>query len=262
MVEERDVKALLRKDSPWQILAFQEVGSTMEVARQLADKGHEGQVVVVADRQTSGSGRFDRPWHSPSGGLWMTVLLRPTVAPERAAWFTLASAVAVVEALALLGLPAGIKWPNDVLAASKACWRKKLCGIRAEMDLNDAGLDWVSLGIGLNVCECKFPPELAPIAASLEELGGVPVRRESVMAAVLERLEENCRLLEEGEFFRVREAWLSRALGLGEEVVLRDVDGEVRGTAVGLDDDGCLLVQRAQGEKPYPVLSGDLIFRV
>ena len=133
MAEIEKVVSILRQQCLWEIHGFDEVGSTMTEARRLAEAGAPSLTVVLADRQTAGRGRYDRIWSSASGeGLWMTALVRPHILPEQAPWFTLGAAVAVAESLVAFGYPAGIKWPNDVIASEK-----KLCGILTEM--NTAG---------------------------------------------------------------------------------------------------------------------------
>lgn len=235
----------------------------MEVARTAAEEGAAGFTAVIADSQTAGTGRHDRPWASSSDeGLWMTALLRPAMPVAQAPWFTLAAAVAVAEALRGLGFPAGIKWPNDVLAAEGPLFRRKLCGIRAEMDVDDEGrLAWVSLGIGLNVRQAAFEEPLASVAASLAMLQeGEPPSRARCAAAILDGVEDVCRALEAEGFAAVRCRWLALALGLGEEATVRDIDGEQTGIVRGMDGEGHLLLERPGDCEAYPIVAGDLIF--
>lgn len=263
MLAVEEVRSHLRSESPWTVHALGQVTSTMEVARTAAEEGAAGFTAVIADSQTAGTGRHDRPWASSSdAGLWMTALLRPALAPDRAPWFTLATAVAVAEALRGLGFPAAIKWPNDVLVAEGPLFRRKLCGIRAEMDVDDAGrLAWVSLGIGLNVSQGSFEGPLVSVAASLAMLReGEPPSRARCAAAILDGVEDVCRSLEAEGFSAVRRRWLALALGLDEEAAVRDIDGEQRGIVRGMDDEGHLLLERPGDCEPYPIVAGDLVF--
>lgn len=263
MLARQEIESLLRVGSPWHIMVHECVGSTMDEARRLAEAGCDGFLAVIADRQTSGTGRFDRVWHSPSGGLWMTVLFRPDIAPRYGSWFTLAAAVSVAKVLSLLGYAVGIKWPNDVLAIDEDHFRRKLCGIRAEMAFEDEQCAWVSIGIGLNVTNDAFPVELQGAAVSLSELQpDGAVSRSRCAASILDQLETDYGRLQDKRFPEIRMDWLDYAVGMGEEVTLSDVDGVVRGRAMGLDDDGCLLVQEAARDSLTTILSGDLIVRV
>lgn len=229
----------------------------------MAEAGCDGFLAVIAEQQVSGTGRLDRVWHSPSGGLWMTVLFRPDIAPRYGSWFTLAAAVSVAKVLSLLGYAVGIKWPNDVLAIDEDHFRRKLCGIRAEMALEDEQCAWVSIGIGLNVTNDAFPEELSDVAVSLSALqADGRASRARCAALILNQLEVDYERLQCERFPEIRADWMDYAIGMGEEVTLSDVDGVVHGRAVGLDGDGCLLVQEEGHDSPTSVLSGDMIVRV
>lgn len=263
MTIERDIGALLRDGSSWRIEARGEVASTMTEARRIAEEGCDGFTVVVAESQKGATGRLGRPWFSPSGGLWMTAVLRPSLVVERAPQLALAAAVSVAEALSDLGFAVGIKWPNDVLAVDAAHERRKLSGIRAEMALDGERMAWASLGIGLNVNNEAFPEALAARAVSLKELnGGCDVSRARCAATILDKLEKNLVLLEESALQEMRRSWLSYAVGLGERAVIRDIDGERCGVAVGMDAEGRLLLREEGKCVPTPIISGDLMLRV
>ena len=263
MLARQEIESLLRVGSPWHIMVHECVGSTMDEARRLAEAGCDGFLAVIAEQQVSGTGRLDRVWHSSSGGLWMTVLFRPDIAPRYGSWFTLAAAVSVAKVLSLLGYAVGIKWPNDVLAIDEDHFRRKLCGIRAEMALEDEQCAWVSIGIGLNVTNDAFPAGLEGIAVSLSDLqaDGMPSLSRCA-ALILNQLEVDYGCLQGERFPEIRSDWLDFAVGMGEEVALSDVDGVIHGRAVGLDDDGRLLVQEAACGPLTTVLSDDLIVRV
>ena len=251
----------LRAGSPWQVELVGSVLSTMGEARRLADeRPGEDFLVAVAEEQTAGLGRNGRPWASTSDGLAMTALLRSALPARNAPWFTLASAVAAAEALGEMGFPVGIKWPNDVLAADEAHWRRKLCGIRCEMQLAGEDLAWVSIGIGVNVNHEAFPENLAATAASLRQLRGERLSRTEVAGAILDKLEDVYRTLEADGFAPIRDRWLSLALGLGEEATVRDRSGETRGVVRGMDDEGHLLLELPGQPALHAVVAGDLVF--
>lgn len=263
-LDEAAIRRWLPADTPWRVFSHIELDSTMSEARRLAEREPGEFIAVIAERQTAGTGRLERPWHSPAGGgLWMTLLLRPTLPPERAPLFTLTAAVAVAGALRGFGFPVGIKWPNDILVVDEAHWRRKLCGIRAEMSAGPERIDWLTVGIGVNVNNQDFPPALADIAVSLRTLNnGVPLLRARIAAEILLRMERCYAQLQREGFAPVRAAWLAHAVGIGEPVTINGVNERRHGVAVGLDAQGCLLLQEADAATPQPVLAGDMVLRV
>ncbi len=146
---------------------FGEIGSTMAVARELARKGVEEGTIVIAESQTSGRGRLNREWFSPRGGIYFAIILKPKISPIYAPRINLMASVAVAKAIrTFCGLKAELKWPNDVLLAGR-----KVCGILAEMEAEVDAINYVNLGIGINVNASVSQCEKG--ATSLrDELGG------------------------------------------------------------------------------------------
>ncbi|BDG07235.1 biotin--[acetyl-CoA-carboxylase] ligase [Anaeromyxobacter paludicola] len=233
---------------------FEEVGSTSDVAKQLAEEGAEHGEVVVAEAQTAGRGRRGRSWFSAAGrNLAFSVILRPDLPPQRASELTLVASVALCQAVRDAGVEAGIKWPNDLVYQDR-----KLAGILTEMEAEADRVHWVVLGVGVNVNvrEAELPEDLRPIATSLAEARGEPVPRALFLAAALTRLEEWLdRHAEEG-FGPIRAAWRDFSDTLGREVSVRLGDRELVGTAEDIDDAGALLVRTGGGLER--VLSGDV----
>ncbi len=150
-------------EAPFSIEYHDSIGSTNDRARELTDEGAED-VVVLADEQVGGRGRLKRAWVGPSGGVWMSLVLRPTMPPAHAPLLTLAAAVAVTRAAREAGVPAEIKWPNDVLVSEERASKgqserdssatneyDKLSGILTEMEGEANRVSWVIVGIGINV---------------------------------------------------------------------------------------------------------------
>jgi BirA family biotin operon repressor/biotin-[acetyl-CoA-carboxylase] ligase len=146
------------------ILHYFKTDSTNSVAMALAARGEEHGTVVVAEEQTAGRGRFGRVWYSEkSSGIYVSVILRPALAPSAAPMLTLMAGLAVHRAIETsTGLAADIRWPNDVLVSGR-----KVCGILTEMSAELDRLHAVVLGIGINVNHREIPDELKPIATSL-----------------------------------------------------------------------------------------------
>ncbi|NJE53657.1 biotin--[acetyl-CoA-carboxylase] ligase [Thermococcus sp. 21S9] len=233
----------------WRIIRLTEVSSTNDYAREIAEDVPEG-TVVVAKRQTSGRGRKGRNWASPEGGLWMTAILKPRSSPEHVPKLVFIGALAVVDTLARYGIPAEIKWPNDVLVDGR-----KIAGILSECKLNSFAL----LGIGLNVNN-RVPEELRDSAVSMAELLGGEPEVERVLDALLRSLSYWYSLFKSGRHGEILRSVRTRSAVIGKDVVILE-DGEIviRGRAVGIDDSGALLVDT--GESVERVLYGDVSLR-
>lgn len=235
---------------------FEEVGSTNDVARQLAEEGAVHGEVVIAESQTAGRGRRGRPWVSPPRrNLYASIVLRPDLPPTRAPELTLVASVAMCQAIRQGGVQASIKWPNDVLSRGK-----KLAGILTEMGSDMDQVQWIVLGLGVNVnvASEEFPPELREVATSLAIERGESVPRALFAAALLTALEEWLEVHASEGFAPVREAWRAMSDTLGREVRVRIGDEEIVGMAEDIDDAGALLVRTGAGLRR--VLSGDVEF--
>ena len=165
---------------------FETLDSTNDLAKALAVQGAPEGTVVVAEAQTSGRGRLGREWDSPPGvGLYVSLVLRPMLPPMELPQITLTTAVAVVRAVRrVAGLAPGIKWPNDLLLNGK-----KLGGILTEMETESDRIRHVVVGLGLNVNNPGFPPELAATATSLALEAGRTFSRVNLLQAWLEEFE-------------------------------------------------------------------------
>ena len=239
---------------------FTTTGSTNDVAARLADGGAPEGTVVVAEAQTSGRGRHGRVWFSPQGaGLYVSVIFRPSGesaiagAENPMALLTIASGAAVAEAVrAATGLPAEIKWPNDVMIG-----RRKLAGILAESSAQAGGAPFVVLGIGINLQPAAYPPELAARATSIEAESGRQADRAQVLAEILARLAERYADLRASRFDAILSAWRRLAPSLPSAPIEWDSPrGAMRGRAVDIDKQGALLVQ--VGDRVERVIAGEI----
>ncbi len=232
-----------------------EVDSTNLYAKKWALQGAVDGAVVVADMQTGGRGRLGRAWSSPSGnGLWMSVVLRPLIAPDKAPQITLATAVGVAAGLRDLGYDAGIKWPNDIYINGR-----KVCGMLTEMHASMESVEWVVVGIGINCLNREFPSEIRDIATSLALSGDKPVVRAEVAAAVLNRLEEYYDLLYREGFDKIRQNWLENNITLGKRVKITTLTDTMYGQALDMNEDGSLLLQKEDGGE-FTLVTGDVFF--
>jgi BirA family biotin operon repressor/biotin-[acetyl-CoA-carboxylase] ligase len=251
-----ELRPLLNTHDIGQVLhCFESIGSTSDHAKALADEGAAHGEVVVAEGQTEGRGRRGRSWVMASGrNVAFSVVLRPSELPTaRAPELTLVASLAVCDALRRAGVDAGIKWPNDLLVGGR-----KIAGILTELAAETDQVQWVVVGVGVNVNarEEDFPPELRGQATSILLERGQPAPRALFLAACLTLLEEwYDRHAEEG-FEPIRQAWKERSVTLGREVLVQ-IDGrEVVGRAEDLDAAGALLVRTESGLER--VTSGDV----
>jgi BirA family biotin operon repressor/biotin-[acetyl-CoA-carboxylase] ligase len=250
-----ELRPLLNTHDVGQVLHwYEEIGSTNDRARELAEEGAEHGEVVIAEAQTAGRGRRGRLWASPARkNLYFSVILRPDLPPARAPELTLVASVALCDALRQAGVQAGIKWPNDLLASER-----KIAGILTELAAEADRVHWVVIGAGINVNarEEDFPEELRGEATSVLLERGEPAPRALFAAACLTALEGWIdRHAEEG-FAVVREAWRERSTTLGREVTVRTDGREIVGIAEDIDEAGALLVRGPAGLER--ILAGDV----
>lgn len=232
----------------------EEIGSTSDRAKELAEEGAEHGEVVVAEAQTAGRGRRGRSWASPARkNVYFSVVLRPDLPPARAPEITLVASVAVCEALRQAGVEAGIKWPNDLLASGK-----KIAGILTELAAEPDRVHWVVLGVGVNVNARPedFPEALREEATSILVERGQPAPRALFAAACLTAIEEWLDRWEAEGFGAIRAAWRERSVTLGREVVVQVEGREIAGTAEDIDETGALLVRVPGGVER--ISSGDV----
>lgn len=221
---------------------FHEIGSTNDEAARLAELGAPEGTTVIASAQTAGRGRFGRRWFSPAGaGLYVSIICRDRRA---APYIALAGGVAVADGIrAATGLPVEIKWPNDIVIDAGRGRRRKLAGILAEGSTSAEGLQYVVLGIGVNLLPAAYPTEIADRATSLESELGRPVDAGSVLAHTLAALNARLAELAAGDATALLARW--RALSpsaQGAAVAWEDASGARTGRTAGVDDDGALRV--------------------
>ena len=232
----------------WTLVALESVGSTNDEATRLADTGALEGTVVWAREQSGGRGRRGRNWASPVGNLYSSTILRPGCMAPQAAELGFVAALAVGD-LVPADRSVRLKWPNDVLVDGG-----KVAGILLESAIGQDGhVEHVVAGIGVNVA---FAPQLPEMRYPGAALGGtVEAALEGLTRALATRLAQwRC----EG-FETVRREWLAKAGPLGAEVDVRLGEGLVRGRFAGLDQEGALLLDTAEG--PRKIVSGELLGR-
>lgn len=250
------------QNGPFEFLAskiyhYTSIGSTNDEAKKLAQMGAPHGTLVIAEEQTGGRGRLGRKWVSPPGqGIWLSIILRPSLEPSEAPRITMACAVAAAKAIRQeVGVNCLIKWPNDLLIDGK-----KVAGILTEMSADMDKIHYVVTGIGMNVNNAEFPPDIEKTATSLKLASGEEVERLKILTQFLSQFEEIYRSLESGEFEAILGEWRQLSCNLGKRVRIIGRNFELEGTALDVDGDGALLIKTDEGQVER-VLSGDVSLR-
>lgn len=261
-----------RLSSRWagcQIHFFECLSSTQQKAHELAKEGAPHGTVVVAEEQTGGRGRLGRPWHSPPGtGVWLSLILRPTLSLEQLSQLTLMTAVALVDAIRDGFQPGDgcapddirIKWPNDVYVLMGDGTQKKVCGILTEVHAEMDRIHSCIVGVGMNVNQeaDDFPPDIRDKATSLALATGRPWSRVRLAVGFLQQFEKWYETYVQQGFTAVKNDWEKRALPLGTPMQVQLQNRRVQGIYLGLTDQGALLFRQSDGQI-VTVHSGDVL---
>lgn len=229
-------------DAPFEIEFHDAIDSTNNRARELATSG-AADVVVLADQQTGGRGRLERQWESPSGGIWMSAVIRPDLPPARAPLLTLAAAVAIARTARERGVDAAIKWPNDVIVPEEETERGglKLSGILTEMEGEANRVNWVVVGMGINAN--VDPEDLDDAATSLRAQCG-DVDRRTFTQDVLETFHALRTNTD-----HILDAWREYGATIGQHVRVATTTEFIEGHAVDITEHGSLVVETDDGER-------------
>jgi BirA family biotin operon repressor/biotin-[acetyl-CoA-carboxylase] ligase len=263
-VSELNREAIERLGSPLagKVDFHERLGSTQERAGALAHAGAPHGTLVISRKQTGGRGRLGRGWVSPSGGLWLSLILRPDVPASLAPRITQVAAVAVAKTLWELGIEARIKWPNDLLVLKPGEPEgHKICGILAESsvdsvpvaakgpggpDAGDRRLDFIILGVGLNA---NLDPEDLNVSnrevATVRSELGHDVDLVQLLGSLLSNLDVELEKLE--DFGAVLDDWRALNCTLGKPVRVRKFGEVLEGRAAALTPEGALLLETSDG---------------
>ncbi|PLS16327.1 biotin--[acetyl-CoA-carboxylase] ligase [Bacillus sp. M6-12] len=239
-----------------EIVYEETVASTQQIAHKLANEDAPEGTIVIAEEQVSGKGRLSRSWHSPKyTGIWMSIILRPNIPIHQAPQLTLLAAVAVVQAIEDVTdtLPE-IKWPNDILINGK-----KVTGILTEMQAESDRIHSVIIGIGINV-NAKledFPDDLKEKATSIQIEQGRPISRAKLIQALLLKLERMYDLYLDKGFSPIKQLWESYAVSIGKEIIATTLTDTIKGSALGITDEGVLLLEDISGQI-HKIYSADI----
>ncbi len=242
-----------------EIIYLQEVDSTNTRAKELAAKGSPEGTIVIAEKQIIGRGRMGRSWFSPENkGIYISMILRPAMPPSKTSVITLLTAVAVAEALLLLtDMDVKIKWPNDILIKGK-----KIAGILTEISMEMDSIDFIIIGLGLNVNTSldEMPEAIQQTATSFFIETGLPVSRAAIIRAYLEKFEHYYGILGKHGFKPVMDRWKALSGIIGKQVDIDVMGNRYKGMVEDIDNDGVLILCDKNGDY-HRIFSGDVIVR-
>ncbi|HRR53789.1 MAG TPA: biotin--[acetyl-CoA-carboxylase] ligase, partial [Candidatus Methanomethylicus sp.] len=220
-----------------EVVTLEQTDSTQNDVRAIAERGAGEGAIVVALEQGVGKGRMGRAWSSPKGGLWFSILMRPSIAIAELHKLSLLFGVAVAKSLKQIRVDARLKWPNDVLVEGK-----KVCGILLEVSAESDRVNHVIAGIGINAnfSSGKLPESLNSHSTTLLDQLGKRIDRAALLADVLLNAERLYFGATKDGFGGVLDQWRSLSCTIGNEVIVSSFGRSVSGLAVGISDDGSL----------------------
>lgn len=230
--------------------------STQIVAHQAANDGAEHGTIIIADEQTKGKGRMEREWHSAKNkGIWLSIILRPAILPYLAPQLTLLTATVMADAIYKhTNTQPLIKWPNDILVNNK-----KAVGILTEMQAEQDQIQYIVIGIGMNVNQQvnELPEDLQTIATSLQIETNKHWSIKPLIQDILQTFEDSYDAFIEKGFSDVKQKWENYGFKIGEYISIKTLREKWGGTFSGIAEDGALIVKISDG-KTKKLYSGEI----
>ncbi|MEN8904865.1 MAG: biotin--[acetyl-CoA-carboxylase] ligase [Clostridiales bacterium] len=246
------------------IIYYDEIDSTNIESKKMLQDGLEEGSIIIADKQTNGRGRMGRLWHSlPNKGIWMSIILKPVICIEEVQKITLATAIAVAKALEkCLKIKAGIKWPNDILLDDK-----KVCGILTEMSAEVGRINYVIVGIGINVKHKKddFAKDIIDRAISLEsyleKINSYEILdRNVIIKNILIEFDRVYKYILSFQTKKIIDIWKWYSITLGRDIKIIGENYKYNGRAINITNEGKLVVKLDDGSiKEF--ISGEISIR-
>jgi BirA family biotin operon repressor/biotin-[acetyl-CoA-carboxylase] ligase len=241
------------------IYYFDTIDSTQNFALELSHKPHENGSVIIAKKQTRGRGRLNRRWISPSGGIWLSILLRPNFELSHTSLFPMVTSLALAVAIEkTLKIKTELKWPNDLTINGK-----KVAGILIDASIESNKIDYLAIGVGINF---KIKPSKITKLINNQNYGiatlikkdqkGNPVE---LIQQFLFELEQGYNMVVSDTVGEIRKKWITRSSTIGKNVVATTTTGIIKGKAVGIDETGALLLS-SRG-KTQRLLVGDIVYK-
>ena len=241
------------------IIYYDSISSTNSKAKELAETNEQHGTVIISEEQTLGRGRLGRNWVSPKyKGIWMSIILRPNIITQNISQITLVGAAAVQRAIMKIGIKTSIKWPNDIVFNSK-----KVCGILTEMSGEIDHINYLVMGIGVNVNleQEDIPIDLKEIATSLKLATGKHIDRKLLLATILNEFEDlYIDFVLNGNIKETIDICRKNSILIGREIQLVN-RGKVKiAKAIDISDKGELVIENDQGVIEH-IVSGEVSIR-
>jgi len=228
-----------REEFQDRIFHFQELETTMDKAKSLAKNNAPHLSVVIAENQTTGRGRLNRKWFSSKGGLWFTLILKPVTPPVLSYIYNFAASLSLSKSLRqLFNLDVSVKWPNDLLLDGK-----KLVGLLSEMETRGDMVEFINIGIGINVN--NQPQKHEPKAISLKDVLNKTVSRKLILETFLDDFKNQIQTI---DCHQIIEQWKQMTSTIGSQVRIETLTDVYEGLAVDVDETGALMIKDKTGE--------------
>ncbi len=235
------------------LLYFPSLTSTNEYVNKLVKLKYPEGTVVIAGTQSLGRGRKQRLWVSPKGGLWFSFFIRPQLPPQKAMIVTMATSIAIAKVISsTTKTDVRIKWPNDVLINGK-----KVCGILTELSAEMDQINYMIIGIGLNVNN-ELPDNFHPTATSLKEVMNQVVSLKQLLLMLLSSLDEWYKQVKLNNNTFIQETWLSLTDIIGKQIEIKEDGFITKGVVKGITENGGLLVETEKGI--LHIVTGDISY--
>ena len=250
IITREDIESMLPEGlAVTNVVYYHETDSTNTRAKQAAEDGEKSGTLFITECQTGGRGRRGRTWESPAGsGIWMSLLLRPEIKPFDASMLTIVAAMGMKDAIEeIIGAGAGqggihckIKWPNDIVLGDR-----KICGMLTEMSAETDWINYVVIGIGVNVNTTEFDDSIKDMASSILLQTGSSVKRSDVVVAFARHFSRYYdEFLKECNLSGLADDYNKALINVGRDVKIVERDGSFVAKAVGIDETGSLIVEK------------------
>jgi len=256
--EQEILEGLKTKEVGKNIAYYDVIDSTNKQAKIEAMGGADHGTIVVAEQQQSGKGRRGRWWSSPYGkGIWLSMILRCNIEPSKASMITLVAGLAVCNVVKeITALDAKIKWPNDIVVNGK-----KVCGILTEMSMEISEIDYIVVGIGINVNTDEFDTEILDMATSLKKEAGKAFSRKQLLQNILLEFEKLYDIfMKTGDLTNLIEKYNERSINMGKYVKVINGNNVLVGKVENIDKEGQLIIITDNNEK-HVIISGEVSVR-
>ena len=237
------------------VLHFETIDSTNDYAKKIGNELRDGSV-IISEEQTKGKGRLGRVWESKAGeGIWMSIILKPNIIPNKAPFITLIAGASIVKALNILGVDAKIKWPNDITINNK-----KLSGILTELSAEIERVNYIVVGIGMNVKDTDFEEELKDKATSLYK-ENYNLSRVDIVKEILCQFEKlYLDYIEKDDKKEVLDICRQYSAIINKEIYVIKNDQKELVDCIGINEEGNLIIKNKDG-KFEEIMSGEVSIR-